>query len=99
VPRSWLKPGSRTTAADMATCFGGRVDLDLAVAKNGSSVTANVALRLAASPKAIYLRLRSPDGRPLRRVEIDGQPATVLANDAIQLPSGPSGAYRLVGYF
>ena len=99
VPRSWLKPGSRISATDMATHFGGRVDLDLAVANDGNSVTANARLRLAVSPKEIRIRLRSPDGRPLGRAEINGQPAMVLANDVIQVPSERARAYHLVGYF
>jgi hypothetical protein len=98
VPRSWLKPGTRITAKDMATHFGGRVDLDLTVAGDGNSVTANAELHLAVRPEKIRLRLRSPDGRPLRRAEINGQPATVLGNDVIELPPEPVRNYHLVGY-
>jgi hypothetical protein len=92
VPRSWLKPGGRITASDMASYFGGRVDLDMAVANDGNSVTANAELRLAVSPKGVCIRLRSPDGRPLSRAEI-------IANDVIQLPAERTGKYHLVGYF
>jgi hypothetical protein len=92
-------PGSRVTATDMATHFGGRVDLDLTVANDGNSVTAGARLHLAARPKEIRIRLRSPDGRPLGRAEINGQPATVLANDVIQLPPEPVRQYRLVGHY
>jgi hypothetical protein len=99
VPRSWLKPASRITASDMASHFGGRVDLDLAVANDANSVSANAELRLAVSPKGICIRLRSPDGRPLSRAEINGRPAKLIANDVIQLPSDRSGKYHLVGHF
>jgi hypothetical protein len=55
--------------------------------------------RLAVKPREIRLRLRSPDGRPLRRAEVDGRPTSVLANDLIELPAGTTGNYRIVGHF
>ena len=50
IPRSWLKPGNRMAVKDMATYFGGTINLELEVADDGRSVAVVADLDLAVLP-------------------------------------------------
>jgi len=100
IPRSWLEPGYRMAVQDMATYFGGKIDLAAAVAADGNSVTVDLELRdLAVTPKDIRMRLRSGDGRPLVSATVAGNPVQVLDGDVIRLPLLARGKCRVVGRF
>jgi hypothetical protein len=100
IPRCWLRPGDRLGAAGMGTWFGGSIDLSLQVASDGTAVTARAAWRdLAATPRAIVMRVRSGDGRPLRTATVDGRPVAVGPNDTIELPAARRGEHAIVGTF
>jgi hypothetical protein len=99
IPRSWLRPGCRMSVRDMGTHFGGQVDLEAEVAKDGNSVTVLARLDLAVAPQEVRMRLRSGDGRPLASAEVNGETIPVLEGDTLQLPTQPQGRYRIVGQF
>jgi hypothetical protein len=83
----------------MGTHFGGQVDLEAEVAKDGNSVTVLARLDLAVAPQEVRMRLRSGDGRPLASAEVNGETIPVLEGDTLQLPTQPQGRYRIVGQF
>jgi hypothetical protein len=99
LPRSWLKPGDRLAARKMRSYFGGQLDLEVQVAPDGNAVAVSADLQLTIQPSQIRMRLRSGDGRPLRKAEINGAATPVLAGDTIRLPDAPAGQYRIVGRF
>ncbi len=99
IPRSWLKPGCRLSAKQLGTHFGGQVDLETEVAKDGRSVTVSANLNLVVSPTEIRMRMRSGDGRPLAAAQINGRKTLVLERDTIKLPTETKGEYKIVGRF
>jgi hypothetical protein len=100
LPREWLRPGNRLAVQDMGTWFGGKVDLDVKVADDGNSVAVMAKLRkLRVLPAEIRLRLRSGDGRPLAKAQVNGVPVEVLPGDTIRLPLRTDGTYRIIGRF
>jgi hypothetical protein len=100
IPRAWLRPGNRMAVRDMGTWFGGKIDLEVQVAKDGNSVTVAAAFRgLAVAPKEIKVRLRSGDGRPLAAADADGAAFEVRPGDVISLPARRDGTFRIVGRF
>ncbi len=79
--RRWLEEGR------LPIPFGGKIDLDLQVAKDGNSIAVNMKLsNLAVKPREIRVRLRSGDGRPLAWAEVNGQKRQVLEGDTMRLP-------------
>jgi hypothetical protein len=99
IPRCWLRPGSRLGVREMGTCFGGKVDLEARVGEDGS-VEVQVEWRgLAVQPRAVILRIRSGDGRPLRQARVDGVDAPVGHEDTLNLPAATSGRHHVVGTF
>jgi mannose-6-phosphate isomerase-like protein (cupin superfamily) len=100
IPREWLRPGYRLAVKEMATWFGGKVDMTVEVAADGNSVAVEVKLNdLAVAPKGIRMRLRSGDGRPLAAAEINGVRAEVLPGDTINLPLATNGTFLVKGTF
>lgn len=99
IPRCWLRPGNRLSVKDMATWFGGHVDLGVRMARDADSVSVAAKLNLKVLPAEIRMRLRSGDGRPLAAAEVNGAPMRVLEGDSIKLPRKAAGEYRIVGRF
>jgi hypothetical protein len=100
VPRSWLRPGDRIAVEEMGTYFGGTLDLAVEMAGDGGSVSVAAGWRhLAVKPRAVVVRLRSGDGRPLRSADVDGAPAAVLPGDTIELPPSLDARHRITGRF
>jgi len=100
LPRCWLRPNDHLAVRDMGTWFGGRVNLEVAVAPDGDSVTVNAQWRdFAVPPARILLRLRSGDGRPLRSATLNGTAARVLPGDLISLPLKLRSQLRIAGKF
>lgn len=99
IPRSWLRPGCRLAVQEMGTCFGGQVDLEVEVAKDGNSVVVLVRLDLKILPQEIRLRLRSGDGRSLATATVNGKPVEIGTGDTFLLPPRARGQYRIVGRF
>jgi hypothetical protein len=100
IPRSWLRPGAHLRVRDMGTAFGGKVDVTVDVADDGSSLDVVIKLaKLAVTPKEIMVRLRSGDGRPLASANVNGQPAKVLDKDMVSLPATRGGTFKIKAKF
>jgi hypothetical protein len=100
IPRCWLRPADRLAIARMGTFFGGKIDLDVRVAENGNSIAVDARLdHLAVKPRAIRMRLRSGDGRPLVSATVNDAPAPVQPGDVIALPATTQGAFHVIGRY
>jgi hypothetical protein len=99
IPRSWLKSGERMAVHKMGTHFGGQVDLETEVGKDGTSVRVQANVDLAVLPTEIRMRLRSGNGQPLKSATINGTETTVLESDTIALPQQLKGNYRIDARF
>lgn len=97
MPRVWLKAGQKLGVSRMGTHLGGTVDVSLEVASDGNSCTAQARLALATLPAEIRMRLRSPDGRPLKSATVNGKAVDVLPDDTIRLPREKTGEYSVKG--
>ncbi|MHB8524401.1 MAG: hypothetical protein ACYDH9_27080 [Limisphaerales bacterium] len=86
VPRRWMADGQQIKIERAATYFG-PVDLEIDSHAARGEAVARVRLGTTAAPGAIGLRLRSPDGRPIRSATVNGRAAKVDAKrQLIELP-------------
>jgi hypothetical protein len=100
LPRSWLRPGNHLAVRDMATWFGGRVNLEVAVAPDAEVVSVQAQWHgFSALPTQILMRLRSGTGRPLCSAQVNGKAAKVLPGDLIELPLKTSASLHVVARF
>jgi hypothetical protein len=87
VPRAWMADGKRVKTTAAATHFG-RLDMEITSQAAGGKITASVQLNKTAFPKTIRLRLRHPDGRPIRSATVNGKTAVVNSlRQTIELPA------------
>ncbi len=93
------EPGVLISARDVGTHFGGRVSIEHRLAVGGAAVTVHLNLDLGVLPAEPRVRLRSPDGKPLKSAEIDGAAAEILDGDTIRLPQKRAAEYRISGHF
>lgn len=91
VPRAWMTHGNRVRIERAATHFG-RLDLDIRSAVSHGQIGAVIQLAPTQSPRAIRLRLRHPEGRPISGATVNGRRAQV--NDARQVIELPTDANR-----
>lgn len=82
IPRDWLASG-KEISIDRAPTRWGRVNLKMKSTAN--TVTANVSLAQAESPKEIHVKLRVPAQSKLQSVTVNGAPAKLegLHNDTV----------------
>ena len=99
IPRCWLKPGDRLAVKQMGTHFGGQVDLEAEVAKDGNSLNVQAKLNLVVLPTEIRMRLRSGNGRRLASARVNGRETPVLEKDTVKLPTKTEGEYKIEGRF
>lgn len=100
MPREWLKPGAKLGVKDMGTSFGGKLNLDVKVAKDGETVSVILDTNgFAAQPKEVWMRLRSESGKPLRSATVNGKAAKVLGGDRIAIGKSFEGRYTVRGKF
>ena len=72
-PRHWLAQGQRIAVKNAPSYFG-TVGYTLVSDAEHGAITGTVELPTRRPPKAVYLRFRYPEGRPMRRVTVNGQP-------------------------
>jgi hypothetical protein len=99
IPDLWLQASNRMAVKEMGTHFGGRVDLQVEVAKDGNSLQVAAKLGLAVLPTEIRMRLRPTTGRRLAAVTINGRKAPVLEGNTIKLPQETRGEYNIEARF
>jgi len=85
MPREWLSPGGAVEVRDAPTAFG-TVSWSVRSGADDAVVTLEAPGRAAL--KAVKIRLRRPDLRPIRRVEVNGKPLTTFTEDAVELTPG-----------
>ncbi|MGB9690194.1 hypothetical protein [Thermogutta sp.] len=100
IPRYWLRDGQRLRIERAPTYFGpmslvmtshsreGRIEVDMLPPERNP-------------PQTIYLRIRHPDGKPLQRVTLNGQPYDKFDRDRewIVLPGQVEGTQKIIAYY
>jgi hypothetical protein len=72
-PRSWLEDRKRVHVGGAPTRFG-KVSYTVESSAAKGFIAAEIEVPSREPPKAIVIRLRHPEGKPLRAVEVDGKP-------------------------
>jgi len=70
---NWLRHGQAVSATSIPTRFG-KVDYRLSSHANDGYIEANIQPPVRSAPKSIVLRLRHPEGKPLKTVTVNGKP-------------------------
>ena len=87
VPRAWMADGQRVKITRAATHYG-PLDMEIVSQAASGKITAQVSIDKTAFPKTILLRLRHPDGRPIRSATVNGKPSVVNSlRQTIELPA------------
>jgi len=73
IPRYWLADGRRVAIERAATHFG-PLSLQITSQVAQGRITSRLSPPQRTPPKTIYLRLRHPDGKPMRSVTVNGRP-------------------------
>lgn len=89
VTGNWLKDGMTVAVSKAPTRFG-NVSYRLTSRVKDGVIDARVEPPARAAPKSIVLRLRHPDGKPMRTVTINGRPHAGFdaKRETITLPAG-----------
>lgn len=89
VPLAWMEDGKRVKVQRAETLFG-KIDLEIISHAKEAKVEANVRFEARTQPQQILLRVRSPDGRQIKRVMVNGKPIADFdpAKGWITLPAG-----------
>ena len=104
VPRAWLAAPAAGAAAvaspiriEGAPTKWGRVSFDMTRAAD--TVTARVELASAGSPREIQVKLRTPKNAPVRRVTVNGRPATLGGpqGDTVTIQTGSERRFEVIG--
>ncbi len=87
VPRAWMRQGQRIHI-DRAATFFGSLTLEIVSHAATDTVTATASIAPTAKPARVLLRLRHPEGKPLRFAYVNERPAEILPErQMIVLPS------------
>jgi hypothetical protein len=90
IPRAWMRHGQRVAVHRAATFFG-QVDLEIHSRASADEIHADVGLTKTGAPRAVSLRLRHPDGKPIASATVNGLPARVNpVRQLIELPQSRS---------
>jgi hypothetical protein len=89
-PRSWFLPGRRIEVNQAATFFG-EMSFRIDSHPDQGFIAASVSLPTRERPREVYLRLRHPGGKPIIRMELNGQEWTKFSTtkEWVSLPSSP----------
>ncbi len=91
VTDNWLHDGMKISVANAPTCFG-PTGYQIVSAVASGHIDAVVEPPTRSAPAAIVLRLRHPEGKPIRAVEVDGQPHADFDNTLQVVRLAPAGA-------
>lgn len=90
VPQAWMRDGQQVSIQRAATFFG-PLDLQIRSRANAGEIEATVRLSKTDKPETIALRLRHPEGRPIKSATVNGKPAQFNAGrQLIALPAKDS---------
>jgi hypothetical protein len=98
VPREWLAKSGPPLGLEQAPTKWGRVDFGLT--READTVTARVTLATAGSPREIQVKLRTPKNTPVRRVTVNGRPATMggAHGDTVTIQTGSDRQFEVIGH-
>jgi hypothetical protein len=87
IPRAWMANGQRVSVQRAATLFG-PLDLEITSAVAVGQIRAKVKLTPTEAPKAVWLRLRHPEGKKVTKAVVNGRSARVDATrQLVELPA------------
>jgi len=95
VPREWLKPGQKCGMQQAPTHFG---PASVIYTSSANQITAELDGPVRNPPKEIRLRFRTPDGRPLNRVTVNGKAWKKVEGDWVLLPGNINSAEIKAAY-
>ena len=95
-PRAWLEDGKRIEVHNAPTYYG-PISLRVASEAGEGSLSATVEFHGARRPRVLLVRLRHPDGAPLRAVEVNGVPWSDFdaAREWVCVPAPAAQSYRI----
>lgn len=98
VPRKWLEDGKVIEVKNAQTCFGA---YSYRIESRAASGTINAEITATASPvhaAGIELSLRHPEGKPIKRVEVNGRAWKDFDGDVVRL-NGDKRNLSIVAHF
>jgi hypothetical protein len=72
VPRAWLDDGKRIAVKDAPTWFG-NVSYEVQSSAGSGNIRAKVELERREAPNCVLVRLRHPQGKPMKAVTVNGK--------------------------
>ncbi len=86
-PRRWYEPGNRITVENAVTHYG-VISFEVETAADRQCIRAKVTLHPRAACTSVKIRLRHPDGRPMRSVSVNGAPLQTFeaADELVEAP-------------
>jgi len=100
IPRYWLKDGKKVSITGAATHFG-RMSFTIESRSEQDEIEALVVPPLRNRPEKIYVRLRHPQRKPIKRVEVNGQSYDQFNTEKewIILPGSVNGEQKIVAFY
>ena len=100
LPRSWVGSGQEISIKQAPTRWG-EVSFSIAANPESTTVHAIVELKGPRAPRELELTVRIPEGRQLRRVEVNKRPAELTGprRETIRLMSETGEVFEVVGWY
>jgi hypothetical protein len=97
IPRDWIVSGNEIRI-DRAPTRWGRVSFKMKANSAAKTVTANVELAQAGSPKEIQVKLRVPAQNVLHNITVNGQPGSLAGrhNDTVIISTGNAKQFEVI---
>lgn len=96
-PRRWFAEGRRISVSHAPT-FYGKVDFEVRSRVADGRIEATVSGDWRETPKVVRIRLRHPEGKPLRSVSVNGEGGARHEGEWVYLPAGLA-KVRVVGQY
>ena len=98
VPRAWLEDGKKIEVKNSQTCFG-PVSYEIESSVSDGRIQASVHHDCGpVNARSIQLKLRHPEGKPIRKVTVDGKTWKGFTDEIITLPGNTKNS-KVVAYF
>ena len=96
-PRAWLEDGKHIAVKNAPTWFGD-VSFEVQSAANSGSIRATLDFDGREQGTSVVLRLRHPQGKPMKRVSVNGRPWQDFdpQKEWVRIPDAGSGSYEVV---
>ncbi|MGH7489909.1 MAG: hypothetical protein ACREMY_30525, partial [bacterium] len=100
VPRAWLADGKQIEVERCPTYYG-NLSMTIASEANTGRITASVAMQGGTHPTELIVRLRHPEGKPIRSVSVNGRPWTEfdVAKEWIRIRRPDEAKYQIVASY